>query len=196
VSSGIADIRRSPRARRIRVVADDLGVHLVVPSRVGLGLALGFLESNRTWVDRHANVAVARRATLESWRGYRMLEGERSRFDGDIAGLRKECGSALKNLVASEADRTGLQPTVVALRAMRSRWGSCSSGGRVCLNWRLGMAPERVRRYVVIHELAHLKHGDHSSRFWALVHQWWPEWRTDKAWLREHGWLVANLPHP
>lgn len=64
---------------------------------------------------------------------------------------------------------TGLSPTGLTVKSFRRRWGSCDSRGRISLNWRLIMAPSKQVDYVIVHELAHLKHFDHSKRFWALV---------------------------
>jgi predicted metal-dependent hydrolase len=98
-------------------------------------------------------------------------------------------------LLADEADRVietlgrprGLVPDAVRFSQPRTRWGSCASNGIVRLNRRLVGAPAPVYRYVVIHELAHLRHRDHSPRFWALVQEMEPAWRTHRGWLRAHG---------
>jgi len=84
----------------------------------------------------------------------------------------------------------GAAPSAISVRDPRTRWGSCSARGSVSLSWRLMMAPARVAEYVVVHELAHLVHLDHSPAFWDLVARVRPAHRTESAWLREHGgWL-------
>lgn len=191
---GIASLDRSPRARRIRLCAEDLAVRLVVPPRQSLAHAAQFLEMNRDWVERYAGRAESRRAELTTWNGLVMVDGERALFEGTLSKLRRGSSESLVALVAEESHRTGLCPDTVTVRAMKTRWGSCSSRGRVCLNWRLAMAPESVRRYVVVHELAHLAHLDHSPQFWAVVQKWYPEMGREKAWLRDRGWLLARLP--
>ena len=67
-----------------------------------------------------------------------------------------------------------------------SKWGSCHSNGQIRLSSRLIYAPEFVRRYVILHELAHLKHMDHSDRFWSLVEQMCPDFNRAKAYLKKH----------
>jgi predicted metal-dependent hydrolase len=62
----------------------------------------------------------------------------------------------------------GVMPSSVSVGDAGSRWGSCSSHGRIRLSWRLILAPPAVRRYVVAHEVAHLVHLDHSAKFKAL----------------------------
>ena len=86
--------------------------------------------------------------------------------------------------------QVGAQPSSISVRDPRTRWGSCSARGSVSLSWRLMMAPARVAEYVVVHELAHLVHLDHSQAFWDLVARARPDHRAEAAWLREHGgWL-------
>ena len=77
----------------------------------------------------------------------------------------------------------------------RSRWGSCSSRGTLSFSWRLVMAPSWVAEYVVVHELCHLRHMDHSPRFWRLLDGAFPHRRRAQRWLRLHGAeLLAYQP--
>lgn len=75
----------------------------------------------------------------------------------------------------------------IAIRDQKSRWGSCSRQGNLNFNWRLLLAPLAVLDYIVIHELAHLKEGNHSPRFWELVAEKCPDYRAHREWLRLHG---------
>ncbi|RMG91673.1 MAG: M48 family peptidase [Zetaproteobacteria bacterium] len=80
-----------------------------------------------------------------------------------------------------------VRPTRIGIKDYRTRWGSCHADGRIFLNWRLMLAPEAIGDYVVVHELAHLRHADHSPRFWRFVGQVLPRFEKEHAWLREHG---------
>jgi predicted metal-dependent hydrolase len=82
--------------------------------------------------------------------------------------------------------RMGLQPSKVSIRGQSTRWGSCSGRGEIALNWKLLCAPSAVVDYVIVHELAHLQHMNHSPRFWALVAEILPSYRDLKLWLRGH----------
>ncbi len=72
-------------------------------------------------------------------------------------------------------------------RDQRTLWGSCSTTGTLSFNWRLVLAPLAVADYVVVHELCHLRVHGHSQRFWSLVERRRPDYREQRAWLREHG---------
>jgi predicted metal-dependent hydrolase len=89
------------------------------------------------------------------------------------------------------AAETGADVKHVTVRNQRSRWGSCSAGGTISLNWRLVQAPERVRDYIIYHELAHLWEMNHSDRFWARVGQVCPDWREAEHWLKRSGSLLG-----
>jgi predicted metal-dependent hydrolase len=73
------------------------------------------------------------------------------------------------------------------LKEQKTRWGSCSSKGNINLNWRVILAPERVAEYLIIHELAHLKHMNHSPSFWEVVRQYCPEYDACRHWLKVNG---------
>jgi len=79
-----------------------------------------------------------------------------------------------------------LTVTHVSVRNQRARWGSCATGGRISLNWRLIQTPDDVRDYVLIHELMHLRQPNHSARFWALVARACPGHEARRRWLRAH----------
>ncbi len=84
------------------------------------------------------------------------------------------------------AETHDLKLTHVTVRDMQSRWGSCTSSGRISLCWRLIMAPDDVRTYVVAHELAHLAHMNHSPSFWREVERLGGDLST-RAWIKQHG---------
>jgi len=85
----------------------------------------------------------------------------------------------------------GIQPQLVGVKAYKSRWGSCHHDGRIYFNWRLIMAPEHVIDYVMVHELCHLIHANHSKDFWALVQSVFPAYRDAKNWLKINGLTLS-----
>lgn len=77
----------------------------------------------------------------------------------------------------------------ITLKHNQSNWGSCSSKGNINLSTRLLFAPNEVRDYVIIHELAHLIEHNHSPRFWKLVANVMPDYQIQEKWLRENAHL-------
>jgi len=89
------------------------------------------------------------------------------------------------------ATTLGKQPQQVGIKAYKSRWGSCHHDGRIYFNWRLIMAPEWIVDYVVVHELCHLIHLNHSQQFWSLVQSLFPDHRAAKTWFKINGLTLS-----
>jgi uncharacterized membrane protein (DUF485 family) len=86
---------------------------------------------------------------------------------------------------------TGMDVKQVSVRNQRSRWGSCSAGGTISLNWRLVQTPEFVRDYIIYHELMHLREMNHSARFWARVAEVCPGWQDAERWIKRNGSVIG-----
>jgi len=84
------------------------------------------------------------------------------------------------------AEQMGVEYEKLELRNQRTRWGSCSTGGTISLNWRLIMAPLDVVDYLVVHELAHLTEQNHGRDFWRLVGEYVPEYKEKAEWLEQN----------
>jgi len=84
----------------------------------------------------------------------------------------------------------GVQYKNLSVGSARSRWGSCSNRGDLRFAWHLVMAPHEVIDYVVVHELAHIREHNHSSRFWSIVASIVPNFQNQKLWLQENGHLL------
>ncbi len=80
----------------------------------------------------------------------------------------------------------GLSYNSILIRGQKTRWGSCSPMGNITLNWKLLMAPPEIVDYVIIHELAHRQHMNHSKKFWQFVERYCPRWKECRQWLTKH----------
>ena len=100
--------------------------------------------------------------------------------------LRAEARDVITRRVTVRERDLDVQPTSVAIRDQRSRWGSASRRGTLSFSWRLVMTPATVLDYVVVHELAHLRHFGHGPAFWKMVHGVVPEADAARRWLRSH----------
>lgn len=80
----------------------------------------------------------------------------------------------------------GLSYRKIAIGEQRTQWGSCSATGRLSFNWRLLLAPQLVATYVAAHEVAHLRHHNHSKQFWLFVDELCPEYPVARRWLRRN----------
>ena len=91
----------------------------------------------------------------------------------------------LPRLLGALSRSTGLNYRRVSIRRQRSRWGSCSAQGSISLNAALLFLPYHLARYVLVHELCHTVHLNHSVRFWALVAKHCPDYRTAEREMRD-----------
>ena len=89
----------------------------------------------------------------------------------------------------------GVTYSRISIREQKTRWGSCSSRGTLSFNYRLIYGPAGPLDYVVVHELCHLTHMNHSKDFWNMVEHIMPDYRIYKQWLREHGQELTLTTH-
>ena len=173
------DYVRHPRARRYVIrVRPDGSVRVTVPRWGSRRHAEHFAEQQRPWIERQRQrVEVNRRGTVE-------------RTADELRELRRRARRELPPRLHALAATHALTVTSVHIRNQKSRWGSCSPSGRICLNWRLVLMPDLVRDYVIVHELMHLRRLDHSRTFWKLVAAAYPDYEAARAWLRQNKHLL------
>jgi predicted metal-dependent hydrolase len=205
-------VRRSTRARRVRVTVDPHdGVEVVLPQRAPAREAAAAVAQLRGWIEQRLAEAeavrsqVAARGDAVPYLGSELRlvpEPGRTRVHrrgNDLLVPGEDARAALERWYRRQAKaeiaprldaavaRLGRSYTRLAIRAQRTRWGSCSSAGVMSFNWRLLLAPEAVLDYVVWHEACHLAVMDHSARFWALVAEHCPGYQEPRRWLRRNG---------
>jgi predicted metal-dependent hydrolase len=176
-------VRESPRAQRVRAVwKPGEPVELIVPVGTHERAVDRALRYHAPWIGRQIQLEAPGVLNLD---GLSLTEREGRRL------ARNAIGETAKR----ESSRLGVTYKRITIRDTRSRWGSCSTTGTLSFSWRLALAPREILDYVVVHELCHLRHHDHSRRFWSLVGEVWPQYREHKAWLDDHGWeLLAYRP--
>ena len=178
-------------------------------------VALRFLEQKRAWCERIYNNApqkqsvrpgdviefLGRRVVLrhdparrandfilnDNGSALLIVGGGADMFERRVRDfIRTQFLDAVKQMIRT-APRE-LWPRRIAIRDTSSRWGSCSTSGTMSFSWRLAFAPMDVMRYVVMHELAHVVHMDHSPEFWKTVGQLYGFGvERAKRWLNVHG---------
>jgi len=89
------------------------------------------------------------------------------------------------------AEQTGLKPKSITIKSYKARWGSCTIHAELHYNWQLIQAPAEIIDYVIIHELCHIQHHNHSRQFWQLVEQHYPNYKTARHWLKIQGYQLV-----
>ncbi|MEP3277737.1 MAG: SprT family zinc-dependent metalloprotease [Stappiaceae bacterium] len=101
--------------------------------------------------------------------------------------LKKQARADILKAVDFHTENLGRRHSSISIRDTKSRWGSCSSSGKLSFSWRLVLAPPDILDYVAAHEVAHLAEMNHSARFWAHTRRLCPHTDVSKKWLRDHG---------
>ena len=206
--------RRSVRARRVSLRIDRRcgSVIVTLPPRATRAAGMALLIGHAVWVaERLAALPAsipfaagalvplhgalhrivhdpARRGTVRVQDGHILVSGDPDLLARRVAGfLRAEARGALSTQVMAKSTLLGIMPTRITVKDTSSRWGSCTATRALAFSWRLVMAPAAVQDYVVAHEVAHLRHMNHSPRFWAVVAELTPHTETATRWLRAEG---------
>lgn len=108
-------------------------------------------------------------------------------FGGTHSYLLHNDGRPLPERQEIFAAKVGVRPGQVAVKDLGFRWASCTTEGRLQFHWKCMMAPATVIDYIVVHELCHLRHRDHSVAFWNEIDKVLPNYTERKEWLRRHG---------
>ena len=214
MSSGIVIVRH-PRARRAKLSVDPVSgeVRLTLSLRAPVAPALRWAEEHRPWIDEQrarlpvakpflpgTELIVAGEVLMIIWEaalprrvvrtpGQLICGGPLDTLSRRVtAWLRHEALTLMSAETAEFANRLGVIVKGVAVGDPRGRWGSCSASGTIRYSWRLILAPGRVRRATVAHEVAHRVEMNHGPQFHALVEQLiGSDAAISRAWLRRHG---------
>jgi predicted metal-dependent hydrolase len=140
---------------------------------IGSGMCAVEMRGGKLHVSPVENTAASISRALERW-------------------MRAESEQLFIKTIHELAESMRVSFSAVVFKSQSTRWGSCSSAGNINLHWRLIQAPDAVANYVIIHELAHRREMNHGPRFWKLVGQHDPEYRSHRAWLTKHGMLLQS----
>ena len=156
-------------------IKPTLEVIVRAPRRCPQATVDRFVQEHSAWLDTHlermrqrAEKAAARQVTPE-----------------EEARLRRQATQVIPERVAYYSRLMGLVPAGVRITGAQKRFGSCSGRNSLCFSWRLMQYPPEAIDYVVVHELAHIRHHNHSKEFYDLVAAYLPDYRRRQALLRD-----------
>ena len=136
-----------------------------------------FVESNTAWIQKQLDRLALREE--QTSKANPLDDAERKK-------LIQEAKKYFQEKTAYYAELLGVSYGRISIRHQKSKWGSCSAAGNLNFNALLMLAPESVRDYVIVHELCHRLHMNHSPQFWSEVRRICPDYGRQKAWLKEH----------
>ncbi len=134
-----------------------------------------FLQEKSDWIERHLTIMRQRQATAVD----RTVTPEQEQ------ALRRRAAAELPLRVAFYSAVMGVKPTGIRITGAQKRFGSCSSKNSLCFSWRLMQYPPEAVDYVVVHELSHIRHHDHSPAFYAFLSRYMPDYRAREKLLRQ-----------
>lgn len=144
-----------------------------------------FINEKMDWIEK------TRARVLKKNEGIEDIEKLSSK---ELSALKRKAREMIEPLLEDYSEIMGLKYAQVSIRAQKTRWGSCSARKNLNFNCLLALCPEGVMRYVVVHELCHLKYMNHSKAFWMEVEEYMPDYKIQRAWLRKNGdMLMARL---
>ena len=176
IRSKVAELQRVPPHRSKELVSGETFPYLGRNYRlkvqeghqVGVCLSGGYLRATIRPTEHNETQELRIQQYLQSWYRSRALE-------------------RLQDKTHRYAQQIGVSPAGISVRNFKSRWGSCDKKGKVVFNWNIIKAPHSIVDYVVIHELCHLIHPNHSKDFWELVGRHDASYPEHRQWLRKTG---------
>jgi predicted metal-dependent hydrolase len=176
IRSKLANQATLPQITERKFVDDDIFLFL------GEEYPLRVMDGPRAKAELEEGVFVvhARRAHTQE----RRARSIRAAF---LRWYKEEAEALFTNRTGHYADQMGAAPGRILFRDYKSMWGKCTGQGEITYNWKLVMAPPQIVDYVIVHELAHLHHLNHSRKFWDCVERVIPDHKVRRKWLKDHG---------
>lgn len=165
------EIKRSKRKTVSLEITRDASILVRAPLKMPREAIDAFVTKNLAWIESHMK--------------RREAKNQRENVSDK---QREELIDAAKIIIPEKvryfAEIMSVSPTGVKITSARTRFGSCSGKNSLCFSWRVMLYPEKAVDYVVIHELSHIKHHDHSDAFWKTVEKYMPDYRDAEKLLK------------
>ena len=176
----ITIIRTDRKTLSIQLKADEIIAR--APLRMKDKDIYAFIESKKGWIEKHlADISERERAEPFT--------------EAEIKALAEKARVIIPERVKHYADKIGVSYGRITIRNQKTRWGSCSSKGNLNFNCILVLFPLEIIDSVVVHELCHRKHMNHSPEFYAEIDRVFPDYRRCYKWLKDKGGeYMARLP--
>ena len=176
------------RSERKTVAIQIKGNSIIVraPKRLCEAEIVQFLRSKRSWIEKHYAAIAERQEAAKNVAPYTAEE---------LHALAQKAVDDIPQRVKHYAELLGVNYGRITIRNQRTRWGSCSSNGNLNFNCLLMLMPDEIIDSVVVHELCHRKHMNHSAQFYAEIERIFPEYQRCHDWLNKNGGIyLSRLP--
>jgi len=178
-------ILRSKRKTLSLELKDD-GLLVRAPKRMSNREIQAFILSKKVWIEKHQKIIEERRELQKLYPPY---------TEDELKAIAKKAKEIIPAKVKNYAEIVGVNYGRITIRCQKTRWGSCSSKGNLNFNCLLMELPDEIIDSVVVHELCHRKHMNHSKVFYTEVESAFPEYKKCRKWLKENGHMyLSRLP--
>ncbi len=186
-------IKRSRRKSLEIEISKSKEIIVRAPLRTPNSEIRAFIQEHKEWIQDSLKKAKAQELAYQDH--LREIGADKPYTEEELLQMKKDAIKLLPSRCEYYAPLMGVSYNRIAIKAQRSRWGSCSTKKNLNFNCLLMLCPEEIQDYVVVHELSHLKEMNHSPAFWAEVGKILPDYKIRRRWLRSQGEaLIARLP--
>ena len=174
------------KRKTLAIELKDDGLLVRAPKRMSNWDIKDFILSKKDWIERHQKNINERRELQKQYQPY---------TEEELKELAKKAKEIIPAKVRRYAEIVGVSYGRITIRCQTTRWGSCSSKGNLNFNCLLMELPDEVIDSVIVHELCHRKHMNHSKAFYDEVESVFPEYKKCRNWLKENGHMyLSRLP--
>lgn len=193
---------RSKRRTISLTIKDDGELLVKAPNGTRIEYINKFLQEKDDWISKHKKLM---KDFLKRRRSHKFVTKDGFLFlgkrvkpsginlrdrDSIEVYLKEKALNVIEKRTIDYCNEFGLEYSVLRISNAKRRWGSCGSKNSLNFTWRLMMAPSKVIDYVIIHEISHIKHKNHSARFWSLVESMMLDYKKHDNWLEENRFLL------
>ena len=171
-------IQKSRRKTISLYVSDEKKVIIKAPLNASTEYILDFVKEKKDWIIKQLERKSAEQEKLKALGLY---------SQADIRKIKKQAKKIIPERVEYYAALSGITYNRIFIRLQKSRWGSCSADGNLNFNCLLALMPVEVMDSVVVHELCHRRHMNHSREFYEEVYKYYPEYKKWHKWLKDNG---------
>ena len=172
MSIPIYELRRTKRRTLSLEISREAKLIVRAPLHMPLSQIEAFIMAHARWIAEKQEKAKARLAAAPEL------------SESEINALKEKARAVLTEKTEYYAAKMGVHYTHIGITSAKGRFGSCSAKGSINYSYRLMLYPEAAWDYIVVHELCHLKHFDHSKAFWQMVKSYLPDYKERAALLK------------
>ena len=171
---------RSKRKTLSLEITETGEILIRAPKRVSKKFIEDFISQKQSWISSKQQNVTKQQDKLKEL-GFELK---------DLPKLKHKARKTLKQATEQYSKELNFPYKRFRLSSAKKRWGSCSSAKTISINWKLILTPKEIQDYVILHELVHLKHMNHSRQYWQELARVCPDFKAKKRYLREHSFLL------